>query len=101
MALIHEELYQGKDMETLEFSAYLRKLTADLLKSYNVENENIKLNLELEQVFLGMDTAVPLGIIVNELISNSLKHAFPEGTEGEIRISLYGSDDSRTEGKNG
>ncbi|MDY9926758.1 MASE3 domain-containing protein [Methanosarcina sp.] len=99
MALIHEELYQGKDMETLEFSAYLRKLTADLLKSYNIENENIKLNLELEQVFLGMDTAVPLGIIVNELISNSLKHAFPEGTEGEIRISLYGLDDSRTEGK--
>ncbi|WP_229391777.1 MASE3 domain-containing protein [Methanosarcina sp. DH2] len=99
MALIHEELYQGKDMETLEFSAYLWKLTADLLKSYNIENENIKLNLELEQVFLGMDTAVPLGIIVNELISNSLKHAFSEGTEGEIRISLYGSDDSRTEGK--
>jgi PAS domain S-box-containing protein len=93
MALIHEELYKGKDMETLEFSTYLGRLTADLFRSYNIEKEHIKLNLELEQVFLGMDISVPLGIIANELISNSLKHAFPEGTGGEIRISLFRSAD--------
>lgn len=82
MALIHEELYQSKDMETLEFSAYLRRLTEDLVKSYTLGNRNISLKLELEQVYLGMDTAVPLGIVVNELVSNALKHAFPAGEYG-------------------
>jgi PAS domain S-box-containing protein len=89
MALIHEELYQGKDMETLEFSTYLRRLAGDLVKSYASGNREVSLKLELEQVYLEMDTAVPLGIIVNELVSNSLKHAFPAGEGGEIHISLF------------
>jgi PAS domain S-box-containing protein len=88
MAIIHEELYKGNEIDTLDFAAYLRKLTADLLGSYSVQKDNINLEMDLEQVYLDMDTAIPLGIIVNELISNSLKHAFPEGTKGEIRISL-------------
>ncbi len=101
MALIHEELYQGKDMETLEFSAYLRRLTGDLVKSYNLGNKDISLKLELEQVYFGMDTAVPLGIIVNELVSNALKHAFPAGKGGEIRISLFELKDSNGEFESG
>lgn len=101
MALIHEELYQGKDMETLEFSAYLRRLTGDLIKSYNSGNRKISLKLQLEQVYLGMDTAVPLGIIVNELVSNSLKHAFPAGEGGEVHISLFVLKDSNGEDESG
>ncbi|MGB9939256.1 MASE3 domain-containing protein [Methanosarcina sp.] len=97
MALIHEELYQGKDMETLEFSAYLRRLTGDLVKSYDLGNKDVSLKLELEPVYLGMDTAVPLGITVNELVSNALKHAFPAGKGGEIRISLFELKDSNKE----
>ncbi len=90
MAIIHEELYESKDkdMLTLDFSVYLRKLTADLLKSYTRESDNIKLELDVEEIFIGMDNAIPLGIIINELVSNSLKHAFAPEMTGEIRISF-------------
>jgi len=88
MALIHEELYKGNTAETLDFAAYLQKLSADLFNSYRLGNDNISLNLDLEKVYLDMDTAIPLGIIVNELVSNALKHAFPAEKEGEIQISL-------------
>ncbi|MGB9928896.1 MAG: MASE3 domain-containing protein [Methanosarcina sp.] len=88
MAIIHEELYKGDDIDTLDFADYLQKLVPDLFNSYRVGNKNIKLNLKLEHVYLGMDTAIPLGIIVNELVSNALKHAFSEGQNGEILIIL-------------
>jgi PAS domain S-box-containing protein len=88
MALIHEELYKGDKIDTLDFAAYLKKLTIDLLDSYNLGNKDISFKLNLEQVYLGMDTAIPLGIIVNELVSNSFKHAFTAGGKGEIRINL-------------
>jgi PAS domain S-box-containing protein len=88
MALIHQELYKGDKFETLDFGAYLQKLSADLFNSYRLGNDNISLNLDLEKVYLDMDTAVPLGIIVNELVSNALKHAFPARKEGEIQINL-------------
>lgn len=88
MALIHEELYEGKGVDTINFAAYLQKLTSDLFSSYTVEHESVSLKLELEEIYLGMDTAIPLGIVVNELVSNTLKHAFPSGKGGEIDIKL-------------
>jgi PAS domain S-box-containing protein len=87
MAIIHEELYRSRNSEILDFSEYLQKLTADLLRSYTVRGD-VRMQLDVEETFLGMDTAVPLGIIINELVSNSLKHAFPQGRKGEIRIKL-------------
>lgn len=87
MSLIHQELYIG-ETDTIDFADYLRKLTAGLFSSYRVGNEKINLKLDLNQVYVKTNTAVPLGIIVNELISNALKYAFPAGKEGEILISL-------------
>ncbi|WP_410508675.1 MASE3 domain-containing protein [Methanosarcina hadiensis] len=90
IAMIHEELHGGESLDSLDFADYLKKLTADLFNSYRVGKDGIRLKLEVEKVCLGMDTAIPLGIIVNELVSNSLKHAFSGKNEGEIRISLQG-----------
>jgi len=88
MSLIHEELYKGGGTDTVDFSAYLYKLAENLFQTYSLCSKNIRLYMDLEEnAFFNMDTAVPLGIIVNELVSNSLKHAFTE-KEGEIRIRL-------------
>jgi two-component sensor histidine kinase len=88
IALIHEELHEGRENDTLNFSQYLEKLAENLFKTYIFGN-NIELKMNLaENVYFDMDIAVPLGIIVNELISNSLKHAFPECRKGKIQIIL-------------
>jgi len=89
MSLIHEELYKGEGDDALDFSAYLRKLAENLFQTYSLSSKNICLYMNLEETaFFNMDIAVPLGIIVNELVSNSLKHAFTEDEEGEVRIQL-------------
>lgn len=90
MALIHEELYKSEGLATLNFSLYIEELAENLFQTYRLRNANISLNMDMEEnIFFDMDYAVPLGIIINELISNSLKHAFPSNDEGEIRIELH------------
>ena len=90
MALIHEELHKSEGLDTLNISPYIEELAENLFQTYYLGNANISLNMDLEEnIFLDMDTAVPLGIIINELISNSLKHAFTEDEEGEIRIKFH------------
>ena len=90
IALIHEELHEGGGDNTLYFSPYLEKLVENLFRTYSLGNVDISLNMDLEEnIFFDMDTAVPLGIIVNELVSNSLKHAFSGRDKGEIQIKLF------------
>jgi PAS domain S-box-containing protein len=89
MALIHEELYKGGRTDTLDFSTYIRELAENLFRTYCLKSKNIQLNTDLEEnAFFDMDVAVPLGIIVNEIVSNSLKHAFQGRDKGEIQIIL-------------
>ncbi len=89
MSLIHEELYKGGGLDTLNFSSYVKELTKNLFHTYRLGNASTSLNMDLEEnIFLDMDTAVPLGIIINELISNSLKHAFADRDNGRIQIKF-------------
>ena len=90
MALIHEELHKGRELDTLNISNYIEELADNLLSTYRVGNNGIILDTDIEEdIFFDMDTAVPLGIIINELLSNSLKYAFPSRDKGEIRIKLH------------
>ena len=94
MALIHEELYRGGGFETLDFSPYIKELVENLFLTYRLGNTDISLTIDLqENVLFDMDTAVPLGMIVNELVSNSLKYAFSGIAKGEIRIKLHREED--------
>ncbi|MBI4552731.1 MAG: GAF domain-containing protein [Candidatus Latescibacteria bacterium] len=89
MALIHEKLYRTQDLAHIDFAEYLHNLATELFQSYRVNPSLIVLNVHADDVSLSLDTAIPCGLIVNELVSNSLKHAFPAGQEGEVRIDLH------------
>ena len=95
IALIHEELHEGKGNDTLNFSPYLKRLSKNLFQTYTLGNADTRLDIDLEEdIFFDMDVAVPLGIIINELVSNSLKHAFKGKDKGVIRIKLYREESS-------
>jgi len=87
MALIHERLYKSEDFMEVDFQRYVQTLVDSLLRSYTAVRGRIQLNITMEDVSLGMDKAIPCGLLINEAISNSLKHAFPEQA-GEIRIDF-------------
>lgn len=87
MALIHEKLYSSQDLARIDFADYLRNLTSHLFRSYS-GHADIALNIEVSDVRLGVDAGIPCGLIVNELVSNALKHAFPNGRPGQITVAL-------------
>jgi len=88
MALVHEQLHRSRDLSRICFSDYARNLTASLFCSYGIDSSAIALELRIADAFLPIDVAVPCGLIIQELVSNSLKHAFPAGRRGSITISL-------------
>lgn len=89
MALIHEKLYQTADLKWINFADYIQKLSMELFETYSSQSNNIKIDFDLENHKLDTETSIPLGLIVNELISNSLKHAFPDDRKGIIKIKFY------------
>ena len=94
MALLHQNLYQDEDLLGVEIKDYLDKLFDHLFATYNIEKERIALKKTIENVNLDVDTVVPLALIVNELVSNALKHAFRDGRKGEIDVTLSDRPDS-------
>ena len=97
MALIHEKIYQTADFANIEFGAYAKSLSKDLFKSYGINTGKVQLKIEIENIALGLDNAIPCGLIINELLSNSLKYAFPKDRGGEIKISFKPLNDHEVE----
>ena len=92
MALIHEKLYQSKDLFRIDFAEYIRELAANLLRSYSASSQPITLRINAQDIWLKIDTAIPCGLIINELFLNSLKHAFtPTREQPEIFIEIHSS----------
>jgi len=88
MALIHEKLYQSRDFTNIDFKVYVRDLVKGLFLSYGTDENLIKLKISVDSVPIGIDSAIPCGLIINELITNSLKYAFPDSRNGEINICM-------------
>jgi PAS domain S-box-containing protein len=89
MALVHEKLYRSKDLAKINFSDYISTLINNLYMFYGVDIDRVALKLDMEEITLGIDTAIPCGLIINELATNSLKYAFPDNRDGEIKIALH------------
>ncbi|MEG4326772.1 PAS domain S-box protein [Microcoleus sp. herbarium5] len=93
MALIHEKLYRSTNLAQINFGEYLEDLVSNLFHSYNISNNQIQLQVLAEPISLNLETATPCGLIANELVSNTLKHAFPDGTTGTVSVECYQTGD--------
>lgn len=92
ISIVHQKLYQGTNLGSIEMKDYFLNLSQSILDSFGAE-EKVKLNLAMEKLDLDIDTAVPLGLIINELLTNTIKYAFPEGDKGTITIKLEKQND--------
>lgn len=92
MAMVHEMLYQREDLSCIEYSTYVHQLGDYLVKSIKGPESNIRLNIDIPEIELGIDTAIPLGLLINEAVTNALKYGFEGRDSGEISISLEKED---------
>ena len=95
MALIHQQLYRTKDLTRIDFRQYLEELCNYLFFANDVRRDEISLNLRVDEIYFAIDTALPCGLIVNELVTNSLKHAFRKAKKGEVTVSLAKEDGNK------
>ena len=95
MAIIHEKLYQTRDFANIDIKDYVSNLTLSLFKAYNINTKLIEVDVEISNILLDVDTAIPCGLIINELVSNSLKYAFSDGRKGKMTIKLLPVEDDK------
>ncbi len=97
ISLVHEKLYQSKDLSNVNLKDYIKELANALLKSYEGSKHRISLILDIDNIFISLDTITTCGLIINELLSNSLKYAFPNNRKGKIKLSLHSKGDNEIE----
>ncbi len=95
MALIHQQLYKTRDLSRINFRDYVNELCLYLYHAYSMKEGKVKLTVDVSEIHFGIDTALPCGLLINELVTNSLKHAFPGDNEGEIEIRLHKQRDGK------
>ncbi|MHC1742548.1 MAG: MASE3 domain-containing protein [Syntrophobacteraceae bacterium] len=95
MALLHEALYRSKSLARTNFAGYVEELCTQLLRSVGSETERIELNRRVAPIRLSLEQAVPCGLIINELVSNALKHGFPDGRAGKITVAVQAAGESQ------
>lgn len=95
IALIHEKLYRSSELVRVEFADYVRDLIADLFRTYGTSGNHVAIDTNIEDISFEVDTAIPCGLIINELISNAFKHAFPPGRHGSVYIGLRATGERR------
>jgi PAS domain S-box-containing protein len=88
MALVHQSLYQSRDLDRMDFAAYLRTLATELCRAHAAEARHVSLTITTDDVWVRVETVIPCGLILNELLANALKHAFPAGRPGTIEVTL-------------
>lgn len=88
MSLIHESLYKKEGKKASLFSTYIKELLPQLLETYHLDENKVELRMNIEDLELSLDDSIPCGLIINEVVTNTLKHAFPDDTEGEIYIEM-------------
>lgn len=94
MAIIHKILYESEDLSTIDIEKYVNSLSDNIKRVYNSESININRHIEIKNVFLDIEKAIPVGLILNELLSNTYKHAFADRNEGSIHIKVIQSDNN-------
>jgi two-component sensor histidine kinase len=92
MALVHERIYRSHKIAEINLKDYLTYLTKQIFQFYNIQQHHITLKVTMDDILADIDTVTPLGLIINELVSNSLKHAFPDGRKGTITLECYRED---------
>ncbi|MDP4266881.1 MAG: sensor histidine kinase, partial [Bacteroidota bacterium] len=96
MSLIHEKLYEFNDFSKIDYYDYIKELVSQIVNTYDSVRKNLDIKIDIDKIYLNIDTAIPLGLIINELITNSIKYAFNKDEKGEIILSLSKNNDFLT-----
>ncbi|MGZ7117015.1 MAG: sensor histidine kinase [Methanobacterium sp.] len=91
IAMVHENLYKSKSLDKIDFTDYVKNITSTLFQAYNVKKQKVSFELKMDSLGLNIETCIPCGLIITEIVTNCIKHAFPNEMDGQIRLELIES----------